>query len=963
MPSLTVEADQASVAPGTEPVLEAPEDQNKDNVHSKVLKPSDDGGALSQIIHKDAKGQNGSHPSRQELTAAPQRKNVKNQNGVKHQPKSTKGSNAPITAPKKSSYHSKRDLQLHQQTSDLVIPSNSEGAVQKPVKEENFREHGSEAVKSQEESTSEHPQEYPSDNASQVVVIDGERLENSCSLAQMENPLQSSVDQALGQTVKKADAREESVQDTIQVSSSQIRTGQVSSCSSQVIDVYSLKDPNFSETVAAAQPPPSPHKSTAEKKADQPGTTSLNNLTNFLDAPSKPLKSAVEKSVEKKTTHKGLKRAVEKPPRISSSDPHSPAKTPTSLSPSQKSVPVIQPEKSPKTPPQTPPKSISPMKASKVSPESAGSEGSEEKEDNQKALKKASEKLPRKSLVPILKSRKSRLGQKGTTANEQQGSEDGNTHNGTPAISSKQQVAQPSGLGKGQLLLKMAKLSYASGDNPNKALEHATRAVKFFESNAGNSSCLELVMSMHILAAVHCTLGQYEEAISILQRSLALVNSESKSSEGTPDTSARTESMLALFSGHMQLGDTFVLIGMHEKALDSYHTALEVQKQALGDMDPLVGDTCRYLSEAHLQFKEAEEMCQHVLKIHSENSSHGSVEEAIDRRLMALILSAKGEHETALEHLVFASTALSSNSKEVEVAAVDCCIGDAYVALGRYDEAVFAYQKALSVFKSVKGEAHASVASIYISLAEVSLKTGKQREAKSYGDNALRIYGKHGARHALDELAIGLTEVAAVYETINEREQALCLLQRALDILEKAPGEHNAAAGVEAQMGVLYFVMGKPSNSFRAFKNAVLKLRAGSEKDTALVGVLLNQMGLACVELHELAYATEVFQEAQSILEEACGPHHPDTLAVCSNLAGVYDALGRVDDAISILETILEVKEERLGTVHRDVEDERQRLMELLREVGRPRVRKTNTLEQLLTLPVAGSRRYEGKQR
>ena len=53
----------------------------------------------------------------------------------------------------------------------------------------------------------------------------------------------------------------------------------------------------------------------------------------------------------------------------------------------------------------------------------------------------------------------------------------------------------------------------------------------------------------------------------------------------------------------------------------------------------------RYLVEAHvqaLQFDEAEKLCRAALEIHREHSAPASLEEASDRRLMALILDAKG---------------------------------------------------------------------------------------------------------------------------------------------------------------------------------------------------------------------------------------------------------------------------------------------------------------------------------
>ena len=296
-----------------------------------------------------------------------------------------------------------------------------------------------------------------------------------------------------------------------------------------------------------------------------------------------------------------------------------------------------------------------------------------------------------------------------------------------------------------------------------------------------------------------------------------------------------------------------------------------------------------------MQFDKAEELCQHALDIHKEHSAPASIEEATDRRLMGLICNGKGQFETALEHLVLASMALIANNKDVDVATVDVSIGDTYVSLGRSDEAIFAYQKALTVFKSSKGENHVSVASVYVSLAEAYLKIGKVRESKTYCQSALRIYNnnKQGGGHLLDEVASGLTDLAVVYESLNEQDQALSLLKKALSILESVPGQQSAIAGVEAQIGVLSYMCGNYIDAHGSFSKAIMKLRASVEKKSALFGIVLNQMGLCCLHLSEIERAVKFFEESRSVLELACGPHHPDTLIVYSNLAGAYDALGR----------------------------------------------------------------------
>ncbi|XP_039686877.1 protein KINESIN LIGHT CHAIN-RELATED 2-like [Medicago truncatula] len=110
-----------------------------------------------------------------------------------------------------------------------------------------------------------------------------------------------------------------------------------------------------------------------------------------------------------------------------------------------------------------------------------------------------------------------------------------------------------------------------------------------------------------------------------------------------------------------------------------------------------------------------------------------------------------------------------------------------------------------------------------------------------------------------------------------------------------------------------------------------------------------KRLEFACVQRYAINEAEDLFKEARTILEKEYGPYHPDTLGVYCNLVRTYDAMGRVDDAIEMLEYVVGMREENLGTANPDVDDEKCRLAELLKEAGRSRNRKSKrSLETLL---------------
>ncbi|KAG6503048.1 hypothetical protein ZIOFF_035337 [Zingiber officinale] len=571
----------------------------------------------------------------------------------------------------------------------------------------------------------------------------------------------------------------------------------------------------------------------------------------------------------------------------------------------------------------------------------------------------------------------------------------------------------------GPFLLKLARRSIASGEGPSKALEYALRASQSIERCGGDERQLELAMSLHVAAAIYSGMGQHEEAVEALERAV-----------GATDPERGPDHALAAFSGYMQLGDTHAVAGRMEQSIACYTKGLQIQMDALGEADTRVAETCRYLAEAHvqaMQFDEAEKLCYKTLEIH-QHSAPGSLEEAADRRLMALICEAKGDHEAVLDHLVLASMILISHAQDVDVAAVDVGIGDSHVALGRFDEAIFSYQKALTILKSTKGENHQSVASVVVRLAGLYFKTGKLRESKSYCENALKIYAKPLRGSSNEDLVGGMMEIAAIYEAMSDPEEALKLLLKALKLLEDSPGQWRTVAGIEAQMGVIYYMVGQYNEAKSSFESSVSKLRTSTERKSAFFGVLLNQMGLASLQLFKVDEAATLFEEARAVLEKECGTSHKDTLGVCSNLSATYDAMGRVlsfassskntetiiafgymsiphkanvhvaswrglscqlhyeesplllsksskarwdspylsvnveeaqpnalgpsldwvEEAIDLLGNVLKLREEKLGTANPDLDDEKKRLAELLKEAGRSRNKKQNPLENLL---------------
>ena len=132
----------------------------------------------------------------------------------------------------------------------------------------------------------------------------------------------------------------------------------------------------------------------------------------------------------------------------------------------------------------------------------------------------------------------------------------------------------------GPYLLKLARDTIISSENPTKALDYAVRAAKSFERFP--STGVELPMSLHVVAAIHCRLGQFDVAIPVLERSIEAV-----------EPGNGLDHALAKYSGYMQLGDTYSMLGQLDQSISCYEAGLMIQINAFTDSDPRVAETCR----------------------------------------------------------------------------------------------------------------------------------------------------------------------------------------------------------------------------------------------------------------------------------------------------------------------------------------------------------------------------------
>lgn len=114
-------------------------------------------------------------------------------------------------------------------------------------------------------------------------------------------------------------------------------------------------------------------------------------------------------------------------------------------------------------------------------------------------------------------------------------------------------------------------------------------------------------------------------------------------------------------------------------------------------------------------------------------------------------------------------------------------------------------------------------------------------------------------------------------------------------------GQQATLAGLEAQIGILQNMLKQFKPALQSFEKAVAKMKSGTLRNSPLLGLVINQMGITSIELGDVPQAACYFEEAKSVMESTAGPHHLDTLDVCNNLACTYANLERYVISLLIL--------------------------------------------------------------
>jgi tetratricopeptide (TPR) repeat protein len=153
--------------------------------------------------------------------------------------------------------------------------------------------------------------------------------------------------------------------------------------------------------------------------------------------------------------------------------------------------------------------------------------------------------------------------------------------------------------------------------------------------------------------------------------------------------------------------------------------------------------------------------------------------------------------------------------------------------MGKYEEALPLFQKALEIRLGQLGERHPSVAASYNNLAYLYESMRRYKEALPLSQKALEISLEQlGERHP--DVATTYNNLAALYSSMGRYEEAIAHYQKAINIAQQTLGENHPNT-IQATNNYLQMLLQDPTEEIlkalpEEIHEGYLKMRSDREK-------------------------------------------------------------------------------------------------------------------------------------
>ncbi len=274
------------------------------------------------------------------------------------------------------------------------------------------------------------------------------------------------------------------------------------------------------------------------------------------------------------------------------------------------------------------------------------------------------------------------------------------------------------------------------------------------------------------------------------------------------------------------------------------------------------------------------------------------------------------DYPAALEYFNRALSLANDQNNAENVVKLCLRIGDINLRMGKYDQVVDNYSKALSLSESSLGKEHVQTARVYSSMGLLMEKEGNTSQSMEHYIKANAILEKVLGDNN-PEVATSYNNLGMLYYSLGNLDKAMECFEKSLAINEKKlDANHPGLARNYSNIGSVYNAMGDNARALEYFTRALdirQKVFGGTHPDVAKT---IIDMGAAYLDMSDYDKALDCYTKALEITEKVMGNIHPDVAICYNNIGQVYEHQRDLDKALEWYGKSLDIKQKMFGDNH-----------------------------------------------
>ena len=240
----------------------------------------------------------------------------------------------------------------------------------------------------------------------------------------------------------------------------------------------------------------------------------------------------------------------------------------------------------------------------------------------------------------------------------------------------------------------------------------------------------------------------------------------------------------------------------------------------------------------------------------------------------------------------------------------------AYKSVGRFGEAIDAWEELLPDCQRVLGDDHPGTLTVRNNLAIAYYSVGRFGEAIELFEQVLDERERLlGADHPVTLNT--RSNLASAYYSVGRFGEAIELYEQVLDERKRLLGaDHPDMLTVRSNLASAYYSVGRFGEAIDAWEELLpdcQRVLGADHPDTLSVR---NNLASAYRSVGRFGEAIELFERVLADRVRVLGPDQPDTLNTRNNLAGAYYSAGHLAEAIDAWEELLPDCQRVLGLEH-----------------------------------------------